>query len=57
MSSFKRGFPYQELPIKKDTERKENEMNNELMERIRQFNCKAEKAENCGARVTRGGER
>ena len=36
---------------------KGNEMNNELMERIRLFNCKAEKAENCGARVTSGGER
>ena len=56
LSSFKRVFPYQELPIKKDTERREHEMNNELMERILQFNCKAEKAENCGARVTSGGD-
>ena len=54
MSSFKRGFPYQELPIKKDTERREHEMNNELMERIRLFNCKAEKAEKDGYTVADG---
>ena len=35
-------------------ERKEHEMNNELIERIRLFNCKAEKAEKDGYTVADG---
>lgn len=36
------------------TERKEHEMNNELMERIRQFNRKAEKARKDGYTIAEG---